>query len=183
MPHDPSQSYEPSSDDSEKQPPFRFNAKVAQFLILVLLALGLPMTVAILGFIEMRKAIRHESQERTVDAAGLQEALEHAVDSVWEMPTGLGGPTNRFEVISRSGDECLRIGEKVKKVATLLGGSVITPERIEAGGTRWIIQLPTAQSRMFDETLESLGFQRLPSQASETPDDALLYELDIRITD
>jgi hypothetical protein len=36
---------------------------------------------------------------------------------------------------------------------------------------------------MFDETLESLGFQRLPSQASETPDDALLYELDIRITD
>lgn len=183
MPQNPNQSYEPSPDDSDKQPPFRFNAKVAQFSILVLLALGLPMTVAILGFIEMRKAIRHEPQERTVEAAGLREALEHAVDSAWEMPTGLGGPTNRFEAMSRSGDECLLVGEKVKKAATRLGGSVITPERIEEGGTRWIIQLPAAKSQMFDATLEALGFQRLPSQASGTLDDAVLYELDIRITD
>jgi len=170
-----------SSHPDGQQPPFRFNAKVAQFLIIVLIAMGLPIAVAVLGFLEMRKAMRQESTESVVaEPPGLREVLEHAADASWKPPAGLGSTTNRFEQTCRTGTECLNLGERVKAVAIDLGGTVITPERIESGGTRWIVNIPASKSREFDSALASLGFQSAVSGGISGIESSF-YEIEIRI--
>lgn len=172
-----------SSHPDGQQPPFRFNAKVAQFLVIVLLAMGLPIAVAVLGFLEMRKALREESTETVVaEPPGLREALEHAADASWKPPAGLGSTATRFEQTCRTGTECLTLGERVKAVAIDLGGTVITPERIESGGTRWIVTIPASKSQEFDSALASLGFH-LAVSAGISDNGSAFYEIEIRIVE
>lgn len=179
MQHDPNS----SSHSDGHQPPFRFNAKVAQFLVIVLLALGLPIAVAVLGFLEMRKAMRQEPTETVAaEPPGLREALERAADVSWSAPESLDSSSERFEQTCRTGAECLDLGERVQAAATELGGTVVTPERIEAGGTRWIVTIPAAKSREFDSSLASLGFQHAtPGGMSRS--EPLIYQIEIRIVE
>lgn len=177
MQNEPSQCHEPSPENR----PFRFNAKVAQFVIIVLLAMALPIAVVVLGFLEMRKAMREETPEALVEPPGLRTALEQAVDAAWSAPVNLGGTAGKFEQTCRTGDECLRLGDEAKKIAAGFGGVVITPERIEQGGTRWIIQVPSAKAQDFESALVAMGFRMTSALPSDSQGEAALYELEIHI--
>jgi len=93
-------SEEPNPDFKEApQPPFRWNGKVLQMVSLVLVALALPMTIAIYGIRDIRKAA-----EPIPDAVGLRAVLENVVDETWQLrfwKARPGFPCGRFPMVRR----------------------------------------------------------------------------------
>ncbi len=151
-------------------PPFRWNSKVPQMVALLLVALALPVTVAIIGIRDIRKTPAPEVE-------GLREALETVVDSKWKEPFLEGG----FRTASlgvANGDACLKTGEDVQALARDCGGSVLAPEKIEEGGTRWLIQIPADRKAAFEDGLAARGFSPV---AGGVPGDPVFYSIEIQI--
>jgi len=165
-------------ENSEKQP-FRFNAKVAQVVVLVLVALALPLTLAILGLRDMRKPAESAAVESAPEVEGLRGALETVVDSRWTAPVLDSGARRVVKEVA-NGDECLRVGNAVQEVARSMDLTVVIPEKIESGGTRWLVQMPAGRVSAFELELGLLGFTGLGA-ASGASTGSVLYEVEIPI--
>lgn len=163
-------------ENAEKRP-FRFNSKVVHVGALVMLALALPLTLAILGFRDMRKPA--VTSEPAPEVEGLRGALETVVDSRWSAPV-LDSGTHRVVKEVPNGDECLKVGNAVQEVARKMNLTVIIPEKIESGGTRWLVQMPVGSVSAFELELGLLGFTGLGAVA-EPGSGVVLYEVEIPI--
>jgi hypothetical protein len=167
--------------ETEETPvrPFRFNPKVVQMAALVLVALALPLTLAIIGFRDIRE-IRQSAREAEVAAEipVLRGSLESVVDAQWT-PPDLSVGTRKVVREVPDGEACIGVGESVGALAKRLGATVLSPERIEDGGTRWIIQVPAGRVGEFEEGLRGLSFEGV-GDAPESGD-SLLYEVEIPI--
>lgn len=162
---------EPESQENPP-PPFRWNPKVIQMVALVMVALALPLTIAIYGIRDIRKA-----SETTVDATGLRTVLENIVDEKWKAPVLEGA----FHAVGRDvpdGDACVRAGDALQSLVRDSGGSVLTPEKIEAGGTRWLVQIPADRAAAFEAQLGSAGYSEPVGKRSSDP---VIYAVEIRI--
>lgn len=158
-------------------PPFRWNSRVLQMAALVMLALALPLTIAILGIRDIRMASKAAISAPEPEVPGLRGALETIVDSRWKPPL-LDGSVRTARRGVPDGDACLRTGEAVQRLARDSGGTVLAPERIESGGTRWLVQMPVDRKNAFEAGLEALGFAPAVGEASG---DAVFYAVEIRI--
>ena len=158
--------------------PFRFNPKVVQMAALMMVALALPVTLAILGIRDIRQASRESESEPAPEITSLRGALESVVDAQWSTPNLPAGTRKSVREVA-DGDACLKAGEALQKLARSLDATVLSPEKIEAGGTRWIIQIPAGQVPAFEKGLGELGF----AGVTESPGSAvtILYEVEIPI--
>jgi hypothetical protein len=170
---------ENSETENSERRPFRFNAKVAQVVALVMVALALPLTLAILGFRDMRKPAESAAVESAPEVEGLRGALETVVDARWSVPV-LDSGSRRVVKEVANGDECLRIGNAVQEVAKSMDLTVVIPEKIESGGTRWLVQMPAGRVSAFELELGLLGFTGLGA-AQGPPNETVLYEVEIPI--
>jgi hypothetical protein len=175
-----------SASNYDSPPAFRINGKVVQFLMIILLALGLPITVAILGIIEMRKdrrpVVEVVDEPSSAEPIGLRSVLEHAAENAWKAPEVLNAAGARtFKRMCPSGEACLELGDQIKAVAISLDGVAIAPERIEEGGARWLIQIPHKSAQAFESELARLGFLGNDTSASSSVDTNCLYVIEIRI--
>lgn len=162
---------EPESQENPP-PPFRWNPKVIQMVALVMVALALPLTIAIYGIRDIRKA-----SETTVDATGLRTVLENIIDEKWKAPVLEGA----FHAVGRDvpdGDACVKAGDALQSLVRDSGGSVLTPEKIEAGGTRWLVQIPADRTAAFEARLGSAGYSAPVGKRSGDP---VIYAVEIRI--
>jgi len=166
-----SEEHSPSPEESPAAP-FRWNAKVLQMVALVLMALALPLTIAIYGIRDIRKA-----SQPAPEAEGLRAVLENVVDQKWQAPV-LAGAVRSTSRDVPNGDACLKVGEDIQKLARDSGGMVLTPEKIESGGTRWLVQIPAAQKNAFESALAAMGFS--PAMG-EPKGDPVIYFIEIRI--
>lgn len=164
--------HNPSPGESPA-PPFRWNAKVLQMVALVLMALALPLSIVIFGIRDIRKA-----SQPGPEAEGLRAVLENVVDQKWQAPV-LEGAVRSTSLEVRNGDLCLKVGEDIQKLARDSGGMVLTPEKIESGGTRWLMQMPAGQKTAFESALAAMGFS---PATGESTDDPIFYSVEIRIT-
>jgi hypothetical protein len=153
-------------------PPFRWNSKVLQIVALLIVALALPVTIAILGIRGLRNA---SSPAPEMD--GLRGALETVVDSKWKEPFLEGAVRTATRAVA-NGDACLKTGDDVQVLARDCGGSVLAPERIEEGGTRWLVQVPADRKAAFEAGLAARGFSPVVGEAAGDP---VFYSLEIRI--
>ena len=175
-----------SANNYDSPPAFRINGKVVQFLMIILLALGLPITVAVLGIIEMRKdrrpVVEVLEEPTSAEPSGLRPMLEQAAENAWKAPGALvAGSASTFTIICPSREACLQLGDQIKAAALSVDGYVIPPERIEEGGTRWLIQVPHKRVQSFESDLARLGFLGNKSSTSRSLDAACLYVIEIRI--
>lgn len=146
-------SEKPNPDFEETpQPPFRWNGKVLQMVSLVMVALALPMTIAIYGIRDIRKAA-----EPIPDAVGLRSILENVVDEQWQAPILEGAARISVREVP-DGEACLKAGETIQNLVRNCGGVVLTPEKIESGGTRWLVQIPGDRVASFETELAEAGF-------------------------
>jgi hypothetical protein len=167
-------SEEPNPDFEESPTqPFRWNGKVLQMVSLVLVALALPMTMAIYGFREIRKA-----SEPFPDAAGLRAVLENVVDEQWQAPV-LEGAAPIFMCEVSDEEACLKAGETIQNVVRNSGGVVLTPEKIESGGTRWLVQIPGDRAVSFETELAEAGFSSPKGDRGGAP---FFYSIEIPIS-
>ena len=169
---------ENSNPEETPQPPFRFNLKVVQVAALVLVALALPLTMAILGILDIRKSRSAANSEPAPEIPALRGALETAVDAQWTAPDLSGGTRKMVREVA-DGDTCLRVGDAVQELARKINATVLSPEKIEEGGTRWILQVPADQVAAFEAGLGELGFRGF-TDSTEYPA-ATLYEVEIPI--
>jgi hypothetical protein len=169
---------------NEDQPGFRLNAKVFQMLMLVLIALILPTVVAILGIQQMRQSDIKTTPQGAEELPELRSSLEAVAEKAWG-PSDLTAGGFRVLVLEcKDGDTCLQIGESIKEAANRLGGVVLSPERIEAGGTRWIIQVPQEAESDFNAALLRLGFLLPPMDPLSAEKDkgkSILYQINLPI--
>ena len=152
--------------------PFRWNAKVAQMVAVLMVALALPVTIAILGIRDLRK-----NSLPAPEVEGLRGALETVVDSQWKLPILEGLIRTSVREVP-DGAACLQTGEDIQKLARDAGGTVLTPERIESGGTRWLVQVPADRKTAFEAGLATWGFSLPPGNAVGDP---VFYAVEIRI--
>ena len=146
-------SEKPNLDFKEAPPlPFRWNGKVLQMVSLVLVALALPMTIAIYGIRDIRKA-----SEPIPDAGGLRAVLQNVVDQQWQAPILEGASRISVRKVP-NGEACLKAGETIQNLVRNCGGVVLTPEKIESGGTRWLVQIPGDRVASFETELAEAGF-------------------------
>jgi len=145
---------------------------VIQVVALVMVALALPLTIAIYGIRDIRKA-----SESTVDAAGLRSVLENIVDEKWQAPV-LAGAFRSVGCEVPDGEACLKAGDALQNLVRESSGMVLAPEKIESGGTRWIIQIPANRSSAFESGLAGAGFS---SPGGERNGDPVFYSVEIRI--
>lgn len=185
MQNDPINPDQSSANNYDSPPAFRINAKVVQVLMILLLALGLPITVAVLGIIEMRKERRSTvevlDEPSNEEPIGLRSVLEQAAENTWKAPEALDPGARTFKIICPSGVACLQLGEQIKAAAVSVDGSVIPPERIEDGGTRWLIQVRNKNAQAFESQLAQLGFLGNNQTLSDAPDDNALFVIEIQI--
>jgi hypothetical protein len=161
--------------NAPKEPPagpFRWNAKVLQMVALVMVALALPLTIAIFGIRDIRIAV-----QPTPESPGLRAVLENVVNQNWQAPFLEGAVRSSLREVP-DGNACLKIGEAVQKIARDSGGVVLTPEKIESGGTRWLVQVPANQKDAFETALAAMGFS---SFTGVSKDDPVFYFVEIRI--
>lgn len=161
-----------STTEEPPAPPFRWNAKVLQMVALVLMALALPLTIAIYGIRDIRKAT-----QPTPESPGLQAVLENVVNQNWQAPV-LEGAVRSTSLVVPDGNACLKIGEDIQKLAKNSGGAVLTPEKIESGGTRWLVHVPANRKAGFESAIATMGFS---SFAGESTGDPVFYSVEIRI--
>jgi hypothetical protein len=76
------------------------------------------------------------------------------------------------------GDACVKAGDALQSLVRDSGGSVLTPEKIEAGGTRWLVQIPADRAAAFEARLGSAGFSEPVGKRSSDP---VIYAVEIRI--
>lgn len=152
--------------------PFRWNAKVAQMVAVLMVALALPVTIAILGIRDLRK-----NSLPAPEVEGLRGALETVVDSQWKPPILEGAIRTAFRKVP-DGAACLRTGEDIQKLARDTGGTALTPERIESGGTRWLVQVPANRKNAFEAGLAARGFSLSPGVVAGDP---VFYAVEIQI--
>ena len=162
---------EPETQE-KPEPPFRWNPKVIQMAALVMVALALPLTIAIYGIRDIRKA-----SESTADATGLRTVLENIVDEKWKAPVLEGAMLSSGLGVS-DGDAALKAGEALQNLVRESGGSVLTSEKIESGGTRWLVQVPARRSSDFESGLAAAGFSPPVGARSGDP---VFYAVEIRI--
>lgn len=153
-------------------PPFRWNPKVIQMAALVMVALALPLTIAIYGIRDIRQA-----SESTVDATGLRTVLENIVDEKWKEPVLEGGLQTAGRDVP-DGEACVKVGDALQSLVRDNGGSVLTPEKIETGGTRWLVQIPADRATAFEARLASAGFS---APSGKRVGDPVIYAVEIRI--
>lgn len=158
--------------EQRPESPFRWNTKVMQMVGVLMVALALPVSIAILGIRDLQKNSRPAPE-----VEGLRGSLENVVNSQWQPPVLEGAIRTALREVP-SGEACLKIGEDVQKIARDAGGTVLTPERIESGGTRWLVQVPADQKTEFESGLAARGFS-LPSGGMS--DDPVFYAVEIRI--
>lgn len=170
---------ENSEPENTPPPPFRFNAKAVRMALLVMAALLLPLTLAIVGFRDMRQPVAPASAEPVAGNEGLRGALENVVDSRWSPPVLDSGARRVVKEVA-DGDECLRIGNAVQDVAKKMELAVVIPEKIESGGTRWLVQMPAANVSAFELEMGLLGFTGLGA-ASGPGQGVILFEVEIPI--
>ena len=171
MVHSMSEEHSPTPEETPA-PPFRWNAKVLQMAALLLMALALPLTIAILGIRDIRKA-----SQPAPEAEGLRSVLENVVDQKWQAPV-LAGAVRTTACEVPNGDACLKSGDDIQKLARDSGGSVLAPERIESGGTRWLVQIPADRIAAFESSLAVMGFSPAIGEAQGDP---VVYSIEIRI--
>jgi len=159
--------------------PFQWNAKVVQLAALVLVALALPLTLVILGFRDMRKPAVASELQSDAELDGLRGSLEKVVDSRWSAPV-LESGTRRVVKEVPNGEDCLRIGNAVQEVAGKMNLTVVIPEKIESGGTRWLVQMPVGSVSAFELELGLLGFTGLGATVPASSG-VVLYEVEIPI--
>lgn len=152
--------------------PFRWNTKVAQMVAVLMVALALPVTIAILGIRDLRK-----NALPSPEVEGLRGSLEAVVDSQWKPPVLEGTIRTTVREVP-DGTACLKTGEDLQSIARNTGATVITPERIESGGTRWLVQVPADRKTDFESGLAAKGFT-LPSGGMAG--DPVFYAVEIRI--
>ena len=166
--------------DATPPRPFRFNSKVVLMAALVLVALALPLTLAIIGFRDMRQPVAIPVDPGPApEIEGLRGALESVVDSRWSAPVLDSGARRVVKEVA-DGDECLRVGNAVQEVAKKMNLTVVIPEKIESGGTRWLVQMPAGSVSAFELELGLLGFTGLGA-ASAASAGVVLYEVEIPI--
>jgi len=158
--------------------PFRFNPKVVQMAALAMVALALPLTLAIIGFLDIRQSAREAESASTPEIPVLRGTLESVVDAQWT-PPDLSAGTRKVVREVPDGEACLEVGESVGELAKNLGATILSPERIEEGGTRWIIQVPAGKVAGFNQGLRRLGFQGV--EGAPESGDSSLYEVEIPI--
>ncbi|MFM8364424.1 MAG: hypothetical protein ACKOAS_04660 [Verrucomicrobiota bacterium] len=158
-------------------PPFRWNVRVVQVVVLVMVALALPLTLAILGFRDMRKPVVPSTEEPAPEMEGLRGALESTVDARWTAPVLDSGARRAVKEVA-NGEECLRLGNAVQEVAKKMDLTVVIPEKIESGGTRWLVQMPTGSVSTFELELGMLGFTGLGG-GTPSGTGVVLYEVEI----
>lgn len=166
-----SEEHHPTPEESPA-PPFRWNAKVLQMAALVMVALALPLTIAIYGIRDIRKA-----SQPTPEAEGLRAVLENVVDQKWQAPVLAGAVRSASREVP-DGAAALRFGDDIQKLARDSGGMVLSPEKIESGGTRWLVQIPANGKNAFESALAAMGFSPATSGSS---DDPVFYSIEIRI--
>ena len=171
MVHSMSEEHRPTPEETPA-PPFHWNPKVLQMAALVMLALALPLTIAIYGIRDIRKA----SQPAT-EAEGLRSVLENVVDQKWQSPVLAGAVRTTARVVP-NGDACLEVGNDIQNLARDSGGSLLAPERIETGGTRWLVQIPADRLAPFESSLAERGFSPVLGEAQGDP---VIYSIEIRI--
>ena len=167
-------SEKPNPDFEETpQPPFRWNGKVLQMVSLVLVALALPMTIAIYGIRDIRKAA-----EPIPDAAGLRAVLENVVNEQWQAPVLEGAARISVREVP-DGEACLNAGETIQNLVRNCGGVVLTPEKIESGGTRWLVQIPGDRVASFERHLVEAGFS---SSNGDRAGESVFFSIEIPIS-
>jgi len=152
--------------------PFRVNAKVLQMIVLVIMALALPLTIAIFGIRDIRK-----SPQPAQEAEGLRAVLENVVDQKWETPVLLGPGRSASREVPNA-DVCLKSGNDIQKLALEFGGAVLAPEKIETGGTRWLLQVPANRKTAFESAFAEMGYSRLTGEGTGDP---VFFSIEIRI--
>jgi hypothetical protein len=128
-------SEEPNPDFKEAPPlPFRWNGKVLQMVSLVLVALALPMTIAIYGIRDIRKA-----SEPIPDAVGLRAVLENVVDETWQAPVLESAARISVREVP-NGEACLKVGETIQNLVRNCEGAGRGRFFESQGGSRWRVR-------------------------------------------
>jgi hypothetical protein len=152
--------------------PFRVNAKVLQMVVLVITALALPLTIAIFGIRDIRK-----STQPAQEAEGLRAVLENVVDQKWQTPVLMGAVRSASREVP-NGDACLKSGNDIQKLALEFRGAVLAPEKIETGGTRWLLQIPADRKTAFESAFAEMGYSHLTGEGTGDP---VFFSIEIRI--
>jgi hypothetical protein len=149
---------------------FSFNPQVFRMVLIVLIALAVPLTVAMLGFWKLTKGA---PQEAVAEPAmpGLQAALEQAADKNWQPALEISYGRSVFYLAPSTSPEEAR--KRVASAVSELQGTIL-PASEEAGGGRILIQIPTAGASEF-ESKALLGF--VPKIAGSQTGDTRLSEI------
>jgi hypothetical protein len=164
------------------QPKFRINAQVVQILALIVLALALPVTCLIMGFLEIRKN-QSAAQAPSIEAPevpGIRQSLEAVAEA--RMPVSsieIGPRAFAFLILSQAASEKLQA--TLQNLVTRCSGVSLQSDAVDNNSVRLLIQIPSDSVEKFEEELKSMKPSAQPSTQIEIPSKVSVYEIQLRM--
>ena len=155
-------------------PKFRMNAAAAKMLMICGVALLLPITLAVIGFSNIRKESASNADAAGLEAepGGLRQTLEAIADEKLPAPKIESG-ARRFVFEKSAAFE-----QTVEELHDLIARSHGTA--MQTDDSRWIVQVPAAEAQKFDESLGSLKPVQLPSYPiQDKSEEVVFYEINL----
>ena len=157
-----------TEDPLPRQPSFRLNPRVVQIIAVILLALALPVTCLIMGFLEIRKNRQSVPSEPAPEVPGLRRSLESVADS--HLPSPALAPTScltTFVLPDRSSlENHLRA---LEEILTKNGATFLPPQPDETGHFRILTQIPEVGLSSFENDLRYLKPSNSERPAQDSP--------------
>ena len=160
-------------------PKFHMNRSVLRMLMVCGVALILPITLAVIGFSGLRKGASGEAGASAQgdaggEIAGLRETLETIANEKLPAP-GIDGGTRRF-VFEKSAT----YEKTADAIRQLLSSPEATAIPTDESRSRWIVKVPAASAKKFDETLTALKPVQLPSYPIlDKSEEVIFYEINL----
>ena len=165
-----------------EQPKFRINAQVIQILALIVLALALPVTCLIMGFLEIRKN-QSAGQIQSLEAPevpGLRQSLEAVAEARLPVSTiDIGPRPFAFLISSQAASEKLQA--TLQNLVTRFSGVSLQSDAVDNNSVRLLIQIPSDSVEKFEEELKLMKPSAQPSPQIEISSKVSVYEIQLRM--
>lgn len=148
----------PKDNDDYVAPKFRVNPQVFQIMALVLVALAIPITLVVLGLLEMQRERKKSPPidnlpELASEVPGLRESLESIAEKALPVPE-IHAEITRFLFQYRDSDSKERIRSSILQVLSSSGVSALGS--VDSERERWIVTCEEGEEATLKRALEEL---------------------------
>jgi hypothetical protein len=158
---------EDEDEETQEQPPFRWNPQAVCMLCLTMAAMAIPLMGVVWfvqGYLSSRQVAPKSAPQAEINTQPLRETLEHVADSQFAEETKVTIPTEEEVTIHLPAGEVTARVAQIEKLTKTAGGSILEMTSPDAAVRRFVIKVPSLRRDLLASAIrgEQVDFAAMP---------------------